>query len=163
MFLCNHSLFWEFLLKIILIISKFCLICFYLCIYPSIIYLFTYINICFVGIRWQSRRVCALCLLQELQNYNLLMNNCWLENVSHQKKISHIQGQRISPSKMLGGVKSLLESNPLPTRDAQRVETKRVCTGNQEKGTETPEVIDPDLPMSVQESPGMLWIDGGLL
>ena len=86
MFLCNHSLFWEFLLKIILIISKFRLICFYLCIYPSIIYLFTYINICFVGIRWQSRRVCALCLLQELQNYNLLMNNRWLENVSHQKK-----------------------------------------------------------------------------
>ena len=163
MFLCNHSLFWEFLLKIILIISKFCLICFYLCIYPSIIYLFTYINICFVGIRWQSRRVCALRLLLELHNYNLLLNNCLLENVSHQKKISHIQGQRISSSKMLGGVKSLLESNPLPTRDAQRVETKRVCTGNQEKGTETPEVIDPDLPMSVQESPGMLWIDGGLL
>ena len=163
MFLCNHSLFWEFLLKIILIISKFCLICFYLCIYPSIIYLVTYINICFVGIRWQSRRVCALRLLQELQNYNLLMNNRWLENVSHQKKISHIQGQRRSLSKMLGGVKSLLESNPLPPRNAQRVQTKLVCTGNQEKGAETLEVIDPDLPMSVQESPGVVWIDGGLL
>ena len=163
MFLCNHSLFWEFLLKIILIISKFCLICFYLCIYPSIIYLVTYINICFVGIRLQSRRVCALCLLQELQNYNLLMNNRWLENVSHQKKISHIQGQRRSLSKMLGGVKSLLESNPLPPRNAQRVQTKLVCTGNQEKGAETLEVIDPDLPMSVQESPGVVWIDGGLL
>ena len=64
---------------------------------------------------------------------------------------------------MLGGVKSLLESNPLPPRDAQRVQTKLVCTGNQEKGAETLEVIDPDLPMSVQESPGVVWIDGGLL
>ena len=29
-------------------------------------------------------------LLQELQNYNLLLNNCQQENIgSHQKKISH--------------------------------------------------------------------------
>jgi len=36
------------------------------------------------------------------------------------KKITHIQGQRRSPSKMLGGVKLLLESSPIPARDTQR-------------------------------------------
>ena len=78
------------------------------------------------GIRWQ-RKACVR-LLQDLQNYDSLMNNLRLENVSHQKKISHIQGQRRSPSKTVGGVKSRLESNPLPTRDVQRVQTKLVHT-----------------------------------
>ena len=42
---------------------------------------------CICGIRWQSRRTCTHVLLRELQNYNLLLNNCWLENVeSHQKQ-----------------------------------------------------------------------------
>ena len=37
--------------------------------------------------RWQNRRICAHLLLQELQNYNSLLNNHPLENVgSHQKK-----------------------------------------------------------------------------
>ena len=34
--------------------------------------------------------------------------------------------QRRSPSKMVGGAKSRLESNPLPTRDAQRAQTNHV-------------------------------------
>ena len=113
------------------------------------------------GIRWQ-RKACVR-LLQDLQNYDSLMNNLRLENVSHQKKISHIQGQRRSPSKTVGGVKSRLESNPLPTRDAQRVQTKLVHTRTQEKGAETPQVTDPDLPMSAQESLAEAWIDSGLL
>ena len=57
--------------------------------------------------------------------YNLLLNNHRQENVeSHQKKIPHVQGQRGNPSKMVGGVKSHLESNPIPARDAWRTQTK---------------------------------------
>ena len=64
-------------------------------------------------------------LLRELQNYNSLLNNRLQENIgSHQKKIPYVQGQRRSPSKMVGGVKLHLESNPIPTRDAQRAQTK---------------------------------------
>ena len=85
--------------------------------------------------RWQSRRTCAHLLLWELQNYNLLLNNHLLENVrSHQKKkkIPHIQGQRRSPSKTgQEGAKSHLESNSLPSRDTQRVQTNLVCSRTQ--------------------------------
>ena len=81
--------------------------------------------------RWQSRRSCAHFLLQELQNYNSLLSNRWQKNVgSHQKKIPHIKGKRRSPSKMVGGVKSSLESNPIPARDAWRAQTNLVCTRN---------------------------------
>ena len=40
------------------------------------------------------------------------------------KKITHVQGQRRSPRKMVGGAKLHLESNPIPARDAQRAQTK---------------------------------------
>ena len=39
-------------------------------------------------------------------------------------EIPHIQLQRRSPGKMVGGVKSCLESNPIDARDAQRAQTK---------------------------------------
>ena len=39
------------------------------------------------------------------------------------EEITHVQGQRRSPSKMVGGMKSHLESNPISTRDTQRVQT----------------------------------------
>ena len=82
-------------------------------------------------VRWQSRRTCAH-LLWKLQNYNSLLNNCRLEKVgSHQKKIPHVQGQSRSPSKMVGGAKSSLDSNPLPARDTQRAQTKLVLTRTQ--------------------------------
>ena len=75
--------------------------------------------------RWWSRRTCTH-LLQELQNYSSLLNNHQQENAgSHQKKISQIRGQR-SHSKTVGGAKSHLESNPIPARDAQRVQ-KNPC------------------------------------
>ena len=38
-----------------------------------------------------------------------------------------------------------------------------VCTRTQEKGAVTPQETDPDLPMSVQESPAETWVSGGLL
>ena len=40
------------------------------------------------------------------------------------KKTSHVQRQRRSPSKMVGGAKSCLESNPIPARDTWRAKTK---------------------------------------
>ena len=40
---------------------------------------------------------------------------------------------------------------------------KLVCTRTQEKGTVTPQETDPDLPVSVQESPAEAWVGGGLL
>ena len=36
-------------------------------------------------------------------------------------------------------------------------------TRTQKKGTVTPQETDPDLPMSVQETPVEGWVDGGLL
>ena len=38
-----------------------------------------------------------------------------------------------------------------------------VCTRAQEKGAVTPQKTDPDLPMSVQESPVEVWVGCGLL
>ena len=38
--------------------------------------------------------------------------------------IPHVQGQRKSPNKRVGGAKSRLESNPIPARNAQRAQTK---------------------------------------
>ena len=71
-------------------------------------------------------------LLWELQNYNSLLNSHWQENVgSYQGKIPHVQGQRKSLSKVVGGAKSCLESNPIPARDARRVQTNLVCTRTQ--------------------------------
>ena len=34
---------------------------------------------------------------------------------------------------------------------------------NQEKGPVTPQETDPDLPVSVQESPAEVWVGSGLL
>ena len=71
-----------------------------------------------------GEKLCAHLLLRELQNYNSLLNNHHQENGgSHQKKkIPHAQGQRRSPSKMVEGAKSRLESNPIITREAQSVQ-----------------------------------------
>ena len=40
---------------------------------------------------------------------------CW----SDFEEISHVRGQRRSPSKTVGGAKSSLDSNPIPARDTQ--------------------------------------------
>ena len=74
----------------------------------------------------------------------VIINEAEQENVgSHQKKIPHVQGQRRSPSKMVWGAKSRLESNPISTRGAQRAQRK--ACGHQEAPTET----EPDLPLRV--------------
>ena len=46
-------------------------------------------------------------------------SRCW----SGCEEIPHVQEQRRSPSKTVGGVNSRLESNPIPARDAQRAQT----------------------------------------
>ena len=38
-----------------------------------------------------------------------------------------------------------------------------VCTRVQEKGAVSPQETEPDLPVSVQESPVEAWVDSGLL
>ena len=50
---------------------------------------------------------------------------------SNLEEIPHVQEQRRSPRKIVGGVKSHLESNPIPTRDAQRAQTYLVHTRTQ--------------------------------
>ena len=66
-----------------------------------------------------------------------LLNNRQYESVgSHQKKIPHVKVQRGSPSKMVGGAKSHLKSNCIPTRDFIRAQTNHVCT-QRSRETET--------------------------
>ena len=65
----------------------------------------------FLTTRWQSRRMGARLFLQELQNCNSVLNSHWQENVGpHQKKIPHVQEERRSPNKTVGGAKSRLIS-----------------------------------------------------
>ena len=47
---------------------------------------------------------------------------------SNCEEIPHIQEQRRTPSKMVGGAKSCLESTPIPARNAQRAQTNLVQT-----------------------------------
>ena len=69
------------------------------------------------------------------------------------KKRPHIQGQRRSPRKTVGGVKSHLESNPLPARDTQRAQTSLVCTSTQRL-----HITEPELCLSVYcKGMGQSW------
>ena len=50
--------------------------------------------------RWQGRRMYTPLLLQELQNYNSLLNNRWQENVgSHQKRYPTSKGKGKAPAR----------------------------------------------------------------
>ena len=70
------------------------------------------------------------------------------------EEIPHFQGQR-SPRKMVGGAKSHLESNTIPTRDSQRAETNLEHTRTQ-RPTET----EAELGFSVSCG---VWVSSGLL
>ena len=48
---------------------------------------------------------------------------CW----SNFEEIPHVQGQRRSPSKTVGGVKSHLESNPIPSQRHSEGSNKMLC------------------------------------
>ena len=47
--------------------------------------------------------------------------------------------------------------------DPWNAQTNLLCTRTQEKGAVTPEETDPDLLVSVQQSPVETWVGGGLL
>ena len=66
-----------------------------------------------------------------------LAGECWIPP----KKDTHVQGQRRSPNKMVGGVKSRLESNP--SQRHLEGSNKALCTSGDPAETE------PDLPLSV--------------
>ena len=57
---------------------------------------------------------------RQLATEQSLTGECWIPP----KKIPHVQGQRRSLSKTVGGTKSCLESNPIPARDAWRAQTE---------------------------------------
>ena len=50
---------------------------------------------------------------------------------SNCEETPHLREQRRSPSKTVGGAKSRSDSNPIPTRDAQRAQTNLVHTRTQ--------------------------------
>ena len=108
--------------------------------------------------RWQSRRTCTHLLLQELQNYSLLLNNLRQENVgSHHKKIRHVQGQRRSPSKIVGGAKSCLNKTPYPSETLGLLK-QTLCTPGPRDPTET----EPELCLSVScGGTGQQWPTAG--
>ena len=54
-------------------------------------------------------------------------SRCW----SDFEEILHIQVQRRIPRKMVGGAKSHLESNAIPSRDTQGAQANLVCTRTQ--------------------------------
>ena len=56
-----------------------------------------------------------------------------VQHWSNFEEIPHIQGQRRSPSKTVGGAKSCLESTPYhpETKRAKRAQTYLVCTRTQ--------------------------------
>ena len=89
--------------------------------------------------------MCAHLLLWELHNYSSLLNNHRQNNVgSHQKKIPHIQGQRRSPSKTVGGAESCLDSNHIPSGNTWRAHTK-FCVHQ-----------DPETPQRLSQT--CLWV-----
>ena len=68
---------------------------------------------------------------------------CWSRScavLSDCEEIAHIQGQRRSLNKTVGGAKSCLESNPIPTRDAQKAQTYLVSTRTQRPHRDPPEL-----------------------
>ena len=84
------------------------------------------------------------------KNMKIAANNHQQENVgSHPKEIPHIQGQRRSPNKMVGGAPSRLKSNLRPARDAWGAQTQPCVHQDQRKGAVTPQETEPGLCLSV--------------
>ena len=110
--------------------------------------------------RCWSRRMCAQLLLQELQNYNLLLGNRQMLDPT-KKKIPHIQGQRRSSNKTVKGAKSHLESNPILTRHTEG--SNKPCA---HQDPETPQRLSQNCvwvsPAKVQVSSGLLQGEGAL-
>ena len=80
------------------------------------------------------------------------------ENVgSHQKKKPHVQGQRRSPSKTIGGAKIAFRIKPHTHQRHSEGLDKTLCTPGDPTETE------PDLPLSGRVSPAEVQVSSGLL
>ena len=64
---------------------------------------------------------------------------------------------------MLANVNSSLNLHRTGKQTVGGHKQNLVCTRTQDKGAVTPQETDPDLPISVQESPAKAWVAGGLL
>ena len=73
-------------------------------------------------------------------SFDLQTGECWIP-----PKIGHAQAQRRSPNKMVGGVKSRLESKPHTCQRCSEGSNKTLCTPGPRDPTET----EPDLPLSI--------------
>ena len=71
----------------------------------------------------------------------------------------HIQGQRRNPRKMVGGAKLHLESNPIPSRDAQGAQINLVCSRTKRPHTLRQNCVWVS-PMEVQVNSGLLQRQG---
>ena len=61
------------------------------------------------------------------------------------------------------GPRGLLQNLPSLGNRLLEGANRTLCTRTQEKGAVTPRETDPDLPVSVQESPAEVWVGVGLL
>ena len=64
----------------------------------------------------------SLCFIQPGISHDILFNKL----NKHKRKVCHVQGQR-SPNKMVGGMKSCLESILIPTSDTRGLKQNLVC------------------------------------
>ena len=90
-------------------------------------------------------------LIFSCENSKIAINHRQDNSGSHQKKVPLIQGQRRGHNRVVGGEKLSLESNPIPTNDAWRAQTKPCAHQDQNPGT--PQETEPD----------MLWVSEYLL
>ena len=74
------------------------------------------------------------------------------------KEILHVQGQSRSPIKMVGGVKSHLESNPIPTKMFREFR-QTLCTPGPREPTKTK--LELCLSVSCSDM-GQQWPDTGV-
>ena len=91
-------------------------------------------------------------------NFHLATENHRLEDGgSHQIKIPHIQRKRRSPTKMVGGVKSHLESNPISARGTWKAQTEP-CVHQE---PETPQRLSQTCLWVSCEGTGQQWPAAG--
>ena len=106
-------------------------------------------------VKWRSRRTCSH-LLWQLQNCNLLLNNCRLENVgSHQKKIPPRPRAKEKPQQ--DGRRVEIDFRVKPLAHQRRSEgSNKTCTHQ-----------DPGTPQRLSQncawvSPEKVWVSSGL-
>ena len=86
-----------------------------------------------------------------------LTGECWIPP----KKIPHIQGQRRSPRKMVGGAKSCWDPNSIPAKDVWRAQTNLVHIRTQRPPQRLSQNYVWVFPVEVQVSSGLprwLWV-----